>query len=642
MANIGTVTTILNAQTSKFQRQIGAADKSLKSLGTRASSVGKKITGFGKTLSLAVTAPIIAISGFAIKAAADAEETASKFKTVFESISKEAAKTAKNLSKGFDLAITTSEELLSSTGDLLVGFGFSEKAALDLARKTNELALDLVSFTNFSGGATGASNALTKALLGETESLKSLGIAILQEDVKKQVAINTAKGLIFETERQAKAFATLILAQNQSQKAIGDYARTAGSLSNRMRRVTETLRDLKIEFGKLLADTLKLDRVFDRLGGVIKRVANFLNRLSPRMQKIVVVSLLLAATLGPVLIALGVMVRNIGALVAFLGVAIPTIGGFIASLFAIIVPILAVVGALAAIGFAIVNIFGKGETFKERMMDVFNNIKNTVMTFTTFFLNNIVRWKNAFVATVKIFFIEFKFAFIQIENFLSGVFENFFTLMIDFGKNTKIALEFVRDNWKEIFQNIGLTIIGFFKNIGSAARVFGSSFIEFLKNPAKGFKEGTFKKIRDELTKEIALIEIPPPKFQKSELRSILSETLAIEARKVREVEEAFASAFGGGIIERIKSVIDAAKEVAKAVPGPDDKTITAKFAGAFEKGSVEAARAELAQEKIQVKIEKNLKEQIKNQKEMINQQKRLVDAFKEGAVDVQVVEIGA
>ena len=110
--------------------------------------------------------------------ARNAQETFSKFDTVFESISKSANDTADTFAESFGIAGSTARELLSATGDLLVGMGATEQQALDLSTEVNTLAADLASFSNIEGGTARASAALTKALLGETESAKLLGIVI--------------------------------------------------------------------------------------------------------------------------------------------------------------------------------------------------------------------------------------------------------------------------------------------------------------------------------------------------------------------------------------------------------------------------------------------------------------------------------
>ena len=169
-----------DAQLKRLDRGVTRVQKNLRATARAAVDLGKK-------LSFGVTLPVVGIGAAFIKAASDAEETSSKFATVFQDVRKESELVAKDLSRNFGLSNDASKELLSATGDLLTGFKFSGEQALDLSEKVNKLAIDLASFTNLTGGAEQASKALTKALLGERESIKTLGIAILEEDVKAKV-----------------------------------------------------------------------------------------------------------------------------------------------------------------------------------------------------------------------------------------------------------------------------------------------------------------------------------------------------------------------------------------------------------------------------------------------------------------------
>jgi hypothetical protein len=232
--------------------------KALKRSGKGNKSLGKTIFGaqlaydaFKKVLT-ATTQTMVK----SIKLATDFEEANSKLFTVFSGVAEEATSMRKNLVDNFGLSKKAATELLGATGDLLTGFGFSQQSALDLSNSVQELAVDLASFTNFSGGAEGASAALTKALLGERESVKSLGISILETDVQAKVLELTQQGLTFETERQAKAYATLLIAQEQSKNAIGDFARTQDSLANRQRQLLAVTEDLQIIFGQIMVPIL--------------------------------------------------------------------------------------------------------------------------------------------------------------------------------------------------------------------------------------------------------------------------------------------------------------------------------------------------------------------------------------------------
>jgi len=222
---------------------------SLKNASKKMQDVGGKFQKFGRNATIGVSLPLLFLGKKMVGIASEAQETQSKFNDVFMEISGEAQVMANALSKNFGMARDEAQELLANTADLLIGFGFTRKEALKLSNAVQELSVDLVSFTNFSGGVTGASRAFTKALLGETESIKSLNKVVRQEDIMKQVRINAAKGLIFETLNQAKAQATFNIIQEQSRAAIGNYARTQEDFANVLRKTEAEMRDLSATLG---------------------------------------------------------------------------------------------------------------------------------------------------------------------------------------------------------------------------------------------------------------------------------------------------------------------------------------------------------------------------------------------------------
>lgn len=187
-----------------------------------------------------------------IKLAIDFGEINSKFGVVFKKVSKQAENTSKELVKSYGLSNKAAKELLSSTGDLLSGFGFTQDKSLELSGAVQKLASDLASFSNIEGGTQRASEALTKALLGETESAKALGIVIRQTDVMTRLAAQGKDKLTGMALMQAKAETTLQMAIEQSTNAIGDFQRTSQSLANQQRILENRTEDLKIAIGELL------------------------------------------------------------------------------------------------------------------------------------------------------------------------------------------------------------------------------------------------------------------------------------------------------------------------------------------------------------------------------------------------------
>jgi hypothetical protein len=335
MANksIGLLNIVFGADLRGFDRAMKKAQRSI-------SKFGKRMERVGGNLTRNVTLPIIGLGAAAVKMASDFAETDAKFKTVFSSIQKEAEETADTFKKSFGLSEKAAKQLLGDTGDLLVGFGFTEKSALELSKQVNELAVDLASFTNFSGGAEGASLALTKALLGERESIKSLGIAITEADLKSFAA---EQGLVFkELDRVKKATLTYQLALKQSSKAVGDFERTSGSLANQVRQMQAQLIDLSVEIGnQLLPIILKIVRK-------IRDLFTSFTSLDEDTKKVIATIGILAATIGPLLFVVGQLSTAMAALF--------TPGG-------------AILLGIIALAAGLVYIADNFEAFKERLSD---------------------------------------------------------------------------------------------------------------------------------------------------------------------------------------------------------------------------------------------------------------------------------
>lgn len=306
MANksVGLLTIAFGADLRGFDKAMKKAQRSIKKFGVSMQRTGQNLTRN-------LTIPLAGLGIAAIKMASDFEETDTKFKTVFSSIQREAEHTAKVFKKSFGLSSKAAKQMLGDTGDLLVGFGFTEKEALNLSKQVNELAVDLASFTNFSGGAEGASLALTKALLGERESIKSLGIAITEADLK---SFAKDQGLVFkELDRVAKATLTYQLALKQSSKAVGDFARTSDGFANQTRILFGELQDLSVEIGSKLLPVAKKILTWAR-----DMLNAFTNLNAAQKQNVIEWGLILAAV-GPVLNVFGTFTNlMVGKLIPFL------------------------------------------------------------------------------------------------------------------------------------------------------------------------------------------------------------------------------------------------------------------------------------------------------------------------------------
>ena len=195
--------------------------------------VGSKIAGFAKDI---------------VKAASDLDEAAGQFSHVFRSVRSEAQSMATTLQKEYGRSTKASMAMLTATGDLFVGMGMSQRAALGLSGQIAKLSVDMGSFKNLN--IDDVSNAFTSAIMGNTQAVKRLGIALDDETLKAELAKQKKEGLIFASEREAKAQAIVAVAYRQAGNAIGDHARESKKYANQLSTLDDNLGELKEKFGE--------------------------------------------------------------------------------------------------------------------------------------------------------------------------------------------------------------------------------------------------------------------------------------------------------------------------------------------------------------------------------------------------------
>ena len=375
--------------TEKLKRQMKGIDHSVKKANSSfqklsirvkesLSSMGKSATKAGAIMTAAITVPAGLLGKSMINAASDAEETANKFAEVFKGIGSESSKAVNDLKTNFKLATSTSQELLSSTGDLLVGLGLTREEALALSVDVVKLSADVASFKNVQGGTERASIALTKALLGEREMLKeTFKTAILEEEVKKRAAIISRKNRKL-TEQQAKAMAVLAIVTERNKDAIGDFNRTQEAYANQVRISQEKTKELRESFGRLM---LPIATKFIK---ILTKFFDWLNKLSKPMKTLVLIITAFAVAAGPLLLIIG-------------GISVGLAAISVAAL-----PVIAAIGALSVAAFMLwSNWDGVIGGLKAIWNDFKNFILNTINSIGEFFDGLWFNLKSGFVNFVN-------------------------------------------------------------------------------------------------------------------------------------------------------------------------------------------------------------------------------------------------
>jgi len=240
--------------------------------------LGNVRSGLGKLAGPAAAAGAAIAGAFAIKEivgfgtelfglSANLEDLSSKVSTVFPEMEGQLRTWADEWNEVLGMGQQELAGMAAGIGDLLKPMGFTEEAAFDLATGIIELsaALSLNSGGKISNAQ--ASEALSKAYLGEYDGLVALGIKLDAATVEQRaLEIATADGRT-EVTKMDKALAVDAIVHEQSADAIRNHENAQGNLSQKVLFVKAKFADLK----EYLAT--KLNPVFnDIMNFVVERL----------------------------------------------------------------------------------------------------------------------------------------------------------------------------------------------------------------------------------------------------------------------------------------------------------------------------------------------------------------------------------
>lgn len=220
---------------------------SIKSLKSMASKV---LGAVGITLSVAGIKS--AIDG-CVEVASSVEEMQNKFDVVFGDMRDEVNKWAQEYSDAIGRNKDDIKTYLADQQNLLVGFGMTRKAGAEMAEQMTSLALDLASFGNMD--ETTSVNAMTKAVMGESEAAKTLG-AVLNDSTRAQaMATLGLKETYDKLDQLTKMQVNYQAILQQSPDAIGDCKRSLDSYESTKKRYIAKLKEIKTIVGQFFLPT---------------------------------------------------------------------------------------------------------------------------------------------------------------------------------------------------------------------------------------------------------------------------------------------------------------------------------------------------------------------------------------------------
>jgi len=236
-------------------------------MGNTIETQTKKGTSAFKTMAKYVAGAfsVAAVANFGkqlINTASDVEEMQGKFDVVFDGMQGSVTAWSEQQAKAMGRSKYEIQGYLADSQNMFVGMGMTREAGADLSKQMTTLAIDLASFNNLQDAD--AVEKLNKALMGETESAKSLG-AVLNENTlaaaMNQMGINKNWKELSEAEKMQVRYQAIVM---QSADAMGDAERTSGSFANQMRALKANAHDTMAEMGQaLLPVASKVLQVFN-------------------------------------------------------------------------------------------------------------------------------------------------------------------------------------------------------------------------------------------------------------------------------------------------------------------------------------------------------------------------------------------
>lgn len=285
------------------EKQAESSIKGLKNMAT-------KLLG-----SIAVVFSVSKLSAFAkdcVQAASDVQEMQNKFDVVFDGITDDVEQWATDFAKAVGRNKNTIKGYLADQQNLLVGFGMTREEGAKLSEEMTSLALDLASFSNTD--ETTAVNAMTKAVMGESEAAKTLG-AVLNDSTREAAMLEMGlSGTYNSLDQLTKMQVNYHAITMQSKDAIGDCERSLGSYESRTRQLNASIAELKefiggqllpifavflgwintgvqylTKFAKAILGATEEDnrllKVFQRIQAIIKQLQPAFDRFAQTIQK---------------------------------------------------------------------------------------------------------------------------------------------------------------------------------------------------------------------------------------------------------------------------------------------------------------------------------------------------------------------
>lgn len=201
-----------------------------------------------------------------------------KAQTVFGDALPQVTREAEKNATAMGLTSSQYTDAATAIADLLIPMGFQREESAAISTELVNLSGALSEWTGGQKSATEVSEILQKALLGEREQLKTLGISIQEADVKARLAEKGLDKLTGTMLQQAKAAATLELITEKTADAQTAFADGSGTAIRRQAELSAKFSEIQEKIATALLPVF--ERLLEALVPVVDAVSEAVDVLA--------------------------------------------------------------------------------------------------------------------------------------------------------------------------------------------------------------------------------------------------------------------------------------------------------------------------------------------------------------------------
>ena len=231
----------------KARRALDDTEKSAKKTDKGLDLLKKGALALGGAFAASKIADFV---GDSIQLGIAAEEAGNKFNAVFGPAAGRLGDELDALGDKAGIADFELRNMVATTGNVLLGLGGTTQQAADFSSQLAPLAVDLASFNGEVGNAPDVLKAMTSALTGEREALKTYGVVIKEADVQQRALQISGKDAASELTNLEKATATMQLIMEGAGAAVGDLDRNLDTAATTQARLSAEWKEAQAELGQ--------------------------------------------------------------------------------------------------------------------------------------------------------------------------------------------------------------------------------------------------------------------------------------------------------------------------------------------------------------------------------------------------------